>query len=210
MPLNTTFLSSSRSRTLLVLLVLCFMCQFTAAKSCNVTSQCTNANWAEVCESKKCVHKKTFPVLPSEIGGIVAVIFFKALCTMAGVGGSAIIHPICIVLFGFVTKSAIPIATFATMIATLASFIANINAKHPEKKQTVLYDYGVISVMMPTTLAGAQIGSFLLVVMPSVIIQICLVIMLIGLMIQSGRKAAQICRKENKLIALKKEGDKQQ
>ena len=89
---------------------------------------------------------------------------------MAGVGGSAIIHPICIVLFGFVTKSAIPIATFATMISTMASFIANINVKHPEKKQTVLYDYGVISVMMPTTLAGAQIGSFLLVIMPSVVI----------------------------------------
>jgi len=108
--------------------------------------------------------------LPTEIGAIFAVVFFKALCTMAGVGGSAIIHPICIVLFGFATKTAIPIATFATMIATIASFIANINAKHPEKKQTVLYDYGIVSVMMPTTLAGAQIGSFLLVVMPSVII----------------------------------------
>ena len=47
----------------------------------------------------------------------------------------------------------------------------------------MLYDYGVICVMMPTTLAGAQIGSFLLIVMPSVVIQICLVVMLIGLMI---------------------------
>lgn len=89
---------------------------------------------------------------------------------MAGVGGSAIIHPICIVLFGFATKTAIPIATFATMISCFASFIANINVKHPEKKQSVIYDYGVVSVMMPTTLAGAQIGSFMFVIMPSVVI----------------------------------------
>ena len=170
MPINSTLPYLSRSRVLLALLALTFMCQLTASKSCNVTSQCTKDNWSEVCVNKKCQHKETFPVLPTEIGGIFAVIFFKALCTMAGVGGSAIIHPICIVLFGFVTKSAIPIATFATMISTMASFIANINVKHPEKKQTVLYDYGVISVMMPTTLAGAQIGSFLLVIMPSVVI----------------------------------------
>jgi len=69
----------------------------------------------------------------------------------------------------------------------------------------MLYDYGVICVMMPTTLAGAQIGSFLLIVMPSVVIQICLVTMLIGLMIQTGRKGMYHCRKENKLIALRKE-----
>lgn len=105
-----------------------------------------------------------------EIGGIFALLFFKALCTMAGVGGSAIVHPICIVLFGFATKTAIPIATFATFAATIASFVANYRVKHPEKKNTVLYDYGVICVTMPTTLAGAQIGSFLLVIMPSVII----------------------------------------
>jgi hypothetical protein len=41
------------------------------------------------------------------------------------VGGSAIIHPICIVLFGFVTKTAIPIASFATFAATIGSFFAN-------------------------------------------------------------------------------------
>ena len=129
---------------------------------------------------------------------------------MAGVGGSAIIHPICIVLFGFATKTAIPIATFATFAATIASFIANFRVKHPEKKGTVLYDYGVICVVMPTTLAGAQIGSFLLVVMPAVIIQICLTTLLIGLMIQSARKGYHHCVRENKMKALRKEAaDKQ-
>ncbi len=145
--------SKSTIVTLVTLSIL--LHEVSAAKKCQVDSDCTANNWAEVCVNLKCEHTKTFPVMSAEIGGIFALLFFKALCTMAGVGGSAIIHPICIVLFGFVTKTAIPIATFATFSATIASFIANYRVKHPEKKGTILYDYGVICVMMPTTLAGA-------------------------------------------------------
>ena len=115
--------SKSTIVTLVTLSIL--LHEVSAAKKCQVDSDCTANNWAEVCVNLKCEHKKTFPVMSAEIGGIFALLFFKALCTMAGVGGSAIIHPICIVLFGFVTKTAIPIATFATFAATIASFIAN-------------------------------------------------------------------------------------
>jgi len=123
------------SRTVFTLLVLTTLCQqASAAKKCAVTADCAKDNWAEVCSNEICVHKSAFPISPLEIAGIFALIFFKALCTMAGVGGSAIIHPICIVLFGFVTKTAIPIATFATMVSCLASIVVNITNRHPEKK----------------------------------------------------------------------------
>jgi uncharacterized membrane protein YfcA len=145
-------------------------------------------NWANVCLDKQCVHKSVFAINSYEIGGIFALIFFKTLCTMAGVGGGAIVVPLVIVLFGFVTKEAIPVATFATFAATIASFIANFRSRHPEKKHSVIYDYGVICVMMPTTLAGAQIGSYILIVTPAVIIQIFLVLLLLALMVQTGRK----------------------
>lgn len=74
------------------------------------------------------------PIHAYEIGGIFALVLFKTLCTMAGVGGGAIVVPLVIVLFGFVTKEAIPVATFATFAATIASFIANFRSRHPEKK----------------------------------------------------------------------------
>ena len=119
---------------LITLLVLTILCHQATAKKCNVTADCTKGNWAEVCSNKTCVHKEAFPVHSMEIGGIFALLFFKALCTMAGVGGSAIVHPICIVLFGFVTKTAIPISTFATMVSCLASLVVNITNRHPEKK----------------------------------------------------------------------------
>ncbi len=111
------------------------------------------------------------------------MIFFKTLCTMAGVGGGAIVVPLVIVFFGFVTKEAIPVATLATFATTIASFMANFISRHPEKKHLVIYDYGVICVMMPTTLAGAQLGSYILIVTPEVILQIRLIILLIALSI---------------------------
>jgi len=111
-----------------------------------------------------------FPVYKEEIGGIFAVFFLKICTTMAGVGGGPIIQPVVIVLFGFLTKDAVTVGAFATFLATVASFIANFRQRHPEKRHSVLLDYGVTSIMMPTTLAGAQIGSYLLVILPAVLV----------------------------------------
>ena len=89
---------------------------------------------------------------------------------MAGIGGGPIIQPMLIVLFGFLTKEAVTVGAFATFVATAASFLVNIQQRHPEKRHAVLLDYGVTSIMMPTTLAGAQVGSYLLVVLPAVLV----------------------------------------
>ena len=75
-----------------------------------------------------------------------------------------------IVLFGFSTKEAVTVGAFATFLATASSFIANFKQRHPEKSHSVLLDYGVTSIMMPTTLAGAQIGSYLLVILPTILV----------------------------------------
>jgi uncharacterized membrane protein YfcA len=89
---------------------------------------------------------------------------------MAGVGGGSIVTPLCMVFFGFPTKDAVAVSAFATFAATLASFITSFKNMHPEKKSNVLIDYGITCIMMPTTLAGAQIGSYILIVFPTPII----------------------------------------
>ena len=60
--------------------------------------------------------------------------------------------------------------------------------------------------MMPTTLAGAQIGAFILVIFPSLYIQIALTITLIILGAQSTKKAIDITKKENEDAKKKKVG----
>ena len=51
--------------------------------------------------------------------------------------------------------------------------------------------------MMPTTLAGSQIGAFMLVTFPPLYLQVALLVTLILLGIQSTKKAIDITRKEN-------------
>lgn len=62
--------------------------------------------------------------------------------------------------------------------------------------------------MMPTTLAGAQIGALVLVVFPAPLIQIFLTAMLICLGLQSLRKGLQIRKKEDAVIRLAEEKKK--
>ena len=54
----------------------------------------------------------------------------------------------------------------------------NFKERHPDKSNVVVIDYDLVAIMMPTTLAGAQIGAVILVVFPSIIIQIILTLML--------------------------------
>jgi len=77
-------------------------------------------------------------------------------------------------------------------------FFINFKERHPEKDNVVVIDYNLVSIMMPTCLCGAQIGAFILILFPSIIIQIILTLMMFGLTIQSTFKAISITKKENK------------
>ena len=73
----------------------------------------------------------------------------------------------------------------------------NFKEMHPEKANAVVIDYDLVTIMMPTTLAGAQIGAIILIVMPDIFIQIVLTIVLALLTVQSTYKAIEITKKEN-------------
>ena len=125
-----------------------------------------------------CGHKGVFPVEILEIGGIFVFAFIMALSNIAGVGGGGVAIPIIMALFVFSTKPAIAISSFSIFLTTLARFIMNFKERHPDKNNVVVIDYDLVAIMMPTTLAGAQIGAVILVVFPSIIIQIILTLML--------------------------------
>ena len=125
-----------------------------------------------------CGHKKVFPVLPLEIGGIITFSLIMALSNVAGVGGGGIAIVILIAMFTFDTKPAIAISSFSIFLTTLARFIMNFKQRHPEKDNVVVIDYDLVAIMMPTTLAGAQFGAIILVAFPTVIITGLLTLML--------------------------------
>ena len=85
--------------------------------------------------------------------------------------------------FHFSTKEAIAISSFTIFISAAARFIYSLNEKNPVKPHVVLIDYGLASVMMPATLAGAQIGIIAFFYISELTIIALLVVLLTVLMI---------------------------
>ena len=153
-----------------------------------------------------CNHKKVFPATRLEIGGWFAFAIFKALCNIAGIGGGSVTVPMDMVFFHFGTKAAIALSSFTIFVTSLATFFLNLRSKHPEKPKMVLIDYNIVTIMMGTTLAGAQIGAMILVTFPALIIQILLLLTLIILLFATVFEAVSLTKKENaqKLLDAKK------
>ena len=81
-------------------------------------------------------------------------------------------------------------------MCTIMRFFYNFNTMHPEKKGVVLIDYSLVAIMMPTTIAGSQVGAIVLKTFPAMLIQVFLTLLLGGLTYQSYRKAKELHLKE--------------
>lgn len=119
-----------------------------------------------------------------------------ALCTVAGIGGGGIANSMLIYFFKFETKPAVAISSFSILVCTTMRFFYNFKTRHPEKPNMNVLDYGLASIMMPTTLAGSQIGGYVLKAFPSIYIQALLTLLLAFLTFQTTKKGLQLHRKE--------------
>ena len=75
-------------------------------------------------------------------------------------------------------------------------YFYNFKTRHPEKKHMNVMDYGLASIMMPTTLAGSQIGGYVLLMFPALYINAALTILLLYLSYVAIKKALQLDKKE--------------
>ena len=164
--------------------------------SCTKDKDCSKYPFF-VCDKKsECVHKDIFPPEALEIVGLFVFGIIMALCTVAGIGGGGIAISMLIAFWKFDTKHAVAISSTSILICTTMRFFYNFKQMNPEKPYMNCLDYGLASVMMPTTLAGSQIGGFILDIFPSLYIQIALTLLLAFLSFQTYRKAMQMHKKE--------------
>ena len=166
-------------------------------ETCAIDSDCEARNF--VCGNKVpgvCSHKDVFPTTMVEMIGVFPFAFVMALCTVAGIGGGGIAISLIIAFFNFQTKEAVAISSLSILICTIMRFTYNFNTMHPEKKRAVLIDYSLVTIMMPTTIAGSQMGAVILKVFPALLIQVLLTVLLAFLSAQSYRKAMELHLKE--------------
>lgn len=102
--------------------------------------------------------------------GVFTFAFIMGLCTVAGIGGGGIAISLIIAFFNFTTKPAVAISSLSILVCTTMRFIYNFKTMNPEKKGVVLVDYSLVTLMMPTTIAGSQLGSIILKVCPAIFI----------------------------------------
>ena len=115
-----------------------------------------------IVESGVCDHKNVFPTEKIEIIGVFTFAFIMGLCTVAGIGGGGIAISLIIAFFNFTTKPAVAISSFSILLCTSMRFLYNFRTMNPEKPNVILIDYSLATIMMPTTLAGSQLGSIVL------------------------------------------------
>lgn len=163
---------------------------------CKVSADCENYPYYFCTDAEECEHKHVFPQKPLEVGGLFVFGFIMALCTVAGIGGGGIATSMIEAFFKFETKPAVAVSSFSILICTTMRFFYNFRTKHPEKTHMNVLDYGLASIMMPTTLAGSQIGGYILLMFPSLYIQIALTLLLLFLSYQTFKKAMQLDKKE--------------
>ena len=106
-----------------------------------------------------------------------------ALCNIAGIGGGGIANPMLQLFFVMETKTAVAVSSFTILWCSLLRYIYNMRDRHPEKENNTMVDYSLATIMMPTTLIGSQIGTYVLLAFPAVLIDsiLTIVLFLLGL-----------------------------
>ena len=176
--------------------------------SCTVDSDCSGKFYLcrtpkdpKHCETTSpcCLHKTPFQptMYLSEYFGMLAFMIVMALCQVAGIGGGGLDEPLNMAFFKFNTKEAVGLSSFIILLCTICRTVYTFKARNPDKPNQVVVDYSLAVIMMPTTLAGSQIGVLVLHTSPAVVIQTLLTLTMALLAYQSYRKAKQIMKKED-------------
>lgn len=123
-----------------------------------------------------------------EYFGLFAFAIVMALCNIAGIGGGGIANPMLQLFFVFETKQAVAVSSFTILWCSLVRYIYNWKDKKPDNPNSTMVDYSLATIMMPTTLMGSQIGTYVLKAFPPILINAMLTLVLFLLGLQSARK----------------------
>ena len=101
------------------------------------------------------------------------VMLIATFTNTGGLGGAGIIVPVMMGLYRFDAKNAIALSNFSAPCSGVARYFLNLRQPHPLKNgKGVLCDYNIITLMLPSAIIGASIGSIVNLVLPGPVILI--------------------------------------
>ena len=111
---------------------------------------------------------------------ILVIIFLSSMsivATAAGVGGGAIYSAILMFVENFSAMEAFPVSNFVILFCTLITFYIGVISKAKNTEQRFV-DYDVVAVFVPTMLLGTKLGVLLNKILPSLLLNILLILAL--------------------------------
>ena len=135
---------------------------------------------------------------------VVAVVTFT---NAGGLGGGGIIVPMMMGLYGFDTKNAVAISNFASSWSAVVRFVKNASEAHPLKNgKGILIDYNVCTLMIPSAILGASIGSIINQMMPDPVILALFIVTSIAMVYLELREYCHLLKTEKSFVAPQKNG----
>ena len=134
----------------------------------------------------------------------IIVIGIVAITNAGGLGGGGVIVPLMMGLYRFDTKNAVAISNFATPWSAVVRFLKNTDESHPLKNgKGILIDYNICTIMLPSAIVGASIGSIVNQMMPDPVILALFILATIAMVYQALKKYCHLLKSERNLEASK-------
>ena len=112
-------------------------------------------------------HAPLLPPAASDVAGFLCIALSLIVSAGGGIGGGGVLLPVYILVLSFSPRQAVPLASATMLGAALANTLCNARKRHPVADRPAI-DWGIVVVLLPTTLAGALLGSTLSVVVPEI------------------------------------------
>jgi len=172
------------------------------SENCSEDQDCNSLSY---CEEGECKHKDLFPLKTIEIIGTVLILVLSALANSAGIGGGPLMVPILILLLGFNTHLAIPLAQTIIFGGSLIAIILKLKMRHPQKNKPLIY-YEIIMHVQSPVLLGTSFGVILNRAFPSWLILVLLSALLIYTGYKTLKKGLKLFKSESQCKAEAWEG----
>lgn len=122
-----------------------------------------------ICSNLKCRREDLFPTSTKSNIGILLLTFISAVANAGGLGGGAVIVPVYIFLFDYVTAESIPMSKATIFAGAIMNVFLIACKKHPKDENKLLVDYGLAGTVIPLLLGGTMIGVLLTNILPPII-----------------------------------------
>ena len=99
----------------------------------------------------------------------------SAFANAGGIGGGAIIVPVYIFMFDYMTAESIPLSKATILAGAVVNILMIVRKRHPHNPEESLINYEMTSCMLPLLLSGTMIGVILTKAFPPIIVIVLLI-----------------------------------